>query len=84
VIKTSLITHPLGERQQWALAALNDLTRPSTCGEVAAAIKRRFRVRQFGQVSELLSSLVARGLVKRCRGGRLWLYSRVQGNAGGE
>lgn len=84
MIKTSLITHPLGDRQQDALAAMGDLTRPSTCGEVAAAIKRRFRMKQFGQVSELLSSLVARGLVQRQRSGRLWLYSRVQTNSGGE
>jgi predicted transcriptional regulator len=84
MIKTSLITHPLPDSQKRALVALGDLTRPATCGEVAAAIKRRFRVKQFGQVSELLSSLVARGLVKRLKVGRLWMYSRVQTNAGGE
>jgi len=77
MIKTSLITHPMPDSQKRTLVALGELTEPSTCGEVARQVAARTG-RKCGGLSGVLSVLVMRGLVKRQRVGRLWLYSRTE------
>lgn len=77
MIKTSLITHPLPDSQKRALVALGELSKASTCGEVARQVVKRTG-RPCGGLSSVLSALVARGLVRRQRSGRLWLYSRTE------
>jgi DNA-binding MarR family transcriptional regulator len=77
MIKTSLITFPLPDSQKRTLVALGELPRPSTCGEVARQVAARTG-RKCEGLSGVLSALVARGLVKRQRVGRLWLYSRTE------
>ena len=82
MITFSLITAPLTDRQRYALAALDNGSPWSdstwmTAVEVAAAVKAQTGQKQFGQVSILLTSLICRGLVKRCRSGDVVLYSRT-------
>ena len=77
MIHVSLITQPLTLRQRWAMIVMTDAPRPMTAVELAAQVKQRFNQKRFGQVSILLSSLVARGLVRRYRVGSMVLYSRT-------
>lgn len=77
MIKTSLITFPLPDSQKRTLVALGELTGPSTCGEVARQVAARTGGRR-GNLSQVLSALVTRGLVKRQVSGSVVLYSRTE------
>ena len=76
MIKTTLITQPLSLNQRCAMIVLSDEKRPVMATEVALRMRRRFG-RKFGQVSILLTSLICRGLVKRCRVRGDVFYSRT-------
>lgn len=77
MIRTSLITHPLPDSQKRTLVAMGELTKPSTCSEVAQQVAARTGCRR-GNLSQVLSALVTRGLVKRQVSGNVVLYSRTE------
>jgi hypothetical protein len=82
MITTTLINSPLTARQKYALAVM-DAGSPwsdspwMTAVEVAAGIKQRYGMKQFGHVSILLSTLICRGLARRQVSGGDVFYSRT-------
>lgn len=84
MILTTLITTPLTERHKYALEVMdagslwND-SKWMTAVEIGTGIRQRYGMKQFGQVTTLLSRLICRGLVKRqvSRDGVV-LYSRTE------
>ena len=76
LIRTSLITEPLPESQKRILRVLQDLPGPATSGELSRRLVARFG-QSYRNLTTLLSSLVARGLVRRQLVKGRELYSRT-------
>jgi DNA-binding MarR family transcriptional regulator len=76
LIRTSLITEPLPDTQKHALCALQELSGPATSDEVARTLRARLG-RSYCNLPSILSSLVARGLVRRQVDRGRELYSRT-------